>query len=122
MRAPSASSAFVVGWWLALLVGCKDKGDSIRQGGPAPAAAATSPSVAVTQATFVPPRYTRFKVTSAKPADVEDAMHQGWTLVNCSWASQSNHAGFGGVLMFGGEHCYFVGNEPSVGNDAGSGY
>jgi hypothetical protein len=61
-------------------------------------------------------RSSRFKVTSAKPAEVEAALRSGWTLVNCSLATYPGDAGSTSTT-YSMEHCYLVGDERS---DAGS--
>lgn len=96
----------------ALLLGaeaCRQQSDK----GPSP-----DQSVQITSATSTPtspappaevarasPR-AKFKVTGAKPSDVEAALRQGWTLVNCSVSA----VGLGSNEHFV-EHCYFTGDD-----------
>lgn len=110
------------------LLGCKSdaKDDAAKETTLTPPASSSS-SIAAVQPAPKESRYTRFKVTSAKPADVESAMQQGWKLVNCSLASRTvtrdGRTGFlsGGVIILGGEHCYFEGDEHVQDGDAGAG-
>jgi len=85
------------------------------------ASALAASSTAVTAQS--PPKeshYTRFKVTSAKPSDVENAMQLGWKFVNCSVARGGSSIGGMRNEVYTIEHCYFEGDDHVRDGDAGA--
>jgi len=108
---------FVVVGALAVTLGCQ-QGHGHDVGPAAPTPMATL-SAAPSSTTVSGLHFRRFKMTSAKPSEVEPAMAQGWRLINCSVARGGAQAG-GSLGVYTIEHCYFEGDEHVVDVDGGA--
>ena len=93
-----------------LVLGCQQDANSKS---PVATANSASPPPTPPPPLKAEPHYTKFKVTSAKPSDVEASLHAGWKVVNCSVAIRENAEYRGGPSIVA-EHCYLEGDEQAA--------